>query len=405
MLGAMARPRSSLSLSRGRLLRLGAGAALALAALPAAASADEHDEPPPDPIPGNPPADEPAPEPPPSEEPPPREEGGEPPVLEPEAPPEDTPATPVPFALLDGALLGEDELWINGRLPVAVIVDNLPSGARPQAGLDRADLVYELLVEGGITRFLAVFHHWDAPLVLPVRSVRTPYLYLVSELDAILAHVGAAELEGPADAGSQMWDWGIRHLEEGRQPFLFGRDRARVAPHNAYTATVWLRGFATDAGWPGPPAIAPWTFKEDWAAPNPSEGAGRISYGFAGPFPPQRAFAVEWHFDPASNSYARVMGGAWHVDARSGNVLSARNVVVQFDSAMIVDRDGHVLYGSTGSGPAYVFQDGQVVAATWHKPERTARTRYLDRNGDEVAFNRGPTWVSLLPFGSPFSWE
>lgn len=394
-------PRRHAQISRARLLRLGAGAALAAATLPSLAAADEHDEPPADPAPAEPPPIEPAPEPPPPEAPDPAPVGDEG-----EPPPEPAPA-PLPFALLDGTLLSEDDAWaVNARLPIAVIIDNLPPGARPQAGLDRADLVYELLVEGGITRFLAVFHRQDAPLIEPVRSVRTPYLYLVSELDAVLAHVGAAELEGPANAGSQMREWGIRHLEEAVQPGIFARDRSRLAPHNAYTATAWLRGYATEAGWSGPPALHSWTFKEDWAAPNPAAGAaGRISYAFGGPLPPQRAFAVEWYFDPVANQYARVMAGAWHTDARSGQVLTARNIVVQFDTAAIVDYEGHLLYGSTGTGPAYIYQDGQVVTATWEKPERTARTRYRDGNGVEVAFNRGPTWVSLLPFGSPLSWE
>lgn len=391
----MSYPRRPQRWSRARFLRLAAGSAFA-ASLPSLAFADDEDEPPVAPSP------EPAPE---------------DPVTEPPLPAEPEPAEPsasvsgpapaLPAALLDGALLAEeDAAWINARLPVAVMVDNLPDGARPQAGLDRADLVYELLVEGGITRFLAVYHRLDAPLIEPVRSVRTPYLYLVSELDAILAHIGAAELEGPADAGSQMRDWGIRHLEEAVNPGVFARDRFRSAPHNAYTATTWLRAYGNEIGWWGPPAVQPWRFKDDWADINPADGGvGRVSYAFAGPFPAQRAFAVDWYFNPASNSYARAMAGAWHADARSGAVLSARNVVVQFDRAELVDREGHVLYGSTGEGPAYIFQDGQVVAATWVKPERTARTRYLDRNGVEVAFNRGPTWVSVVPYGSPFSWE
>lgn len=316
-------------------------------------------------------------------------------------------AEPPAAALLDGVPLPPEEAAeVNGRLPVAVMVDNLPGGARPQIGLDRADLVYELLVESGITRFLAVYLRQEAERIEPVRSVRTPFLYPVTELGAVLAHVGASETEGDADAGTQMAQWGVRHLEERLNPGAFWRDRARRAPHNAVTSTADVRAEAAAQGWSGPAEVEPWRFKDDLTVANPSGGVvGHIAFGFALDGPAQGDFAVDWYYDQEINGYRRWMAGRPHADGLTGVTLAARNVIVQFDEAAVVDHEGHVLYGSTGAGPAYVFLDGQLIEATWSKPAREQRTRYYDADGNEIRFNRGATWLAVLPHASPLWWE
>ncbi len=328
------------------------------------------------------------------------------PQLEGEPPP---PASePPPYAALDGTPLApEDAAWLNARHPLAVMIDNLPGDARPQWGLDRADLVYELLVEGGITRFMAVFHRQEADRIGPVRSVRTPYLWLVSEIDAVLAHVGAADTTGATDAASQMRMWSIRRLEEVTAPAVFWRDRSRPAPHNAVTSTFDLRAAAEEWGWPGPAAVAPWLYKDDHEALNlPTAAPARITYGFAvGDLPAQAPFWVDWRYDAGPNAYRRLMGGASHRDGITGVPLTARNVIVQFDSAEIINHEGHVLYASMGEGPAYIFLDGEMIEGVWTKRWREDRTRFWNPNGEEVRFNRGNTWVSVLPYGSPFGWE
>jgi hypothetical protein len=307
--------------------------------------------------------------------------------------------------LLSGVPLPDQEAAeINARLPLAVMVDNAPGAARPQYGLDHADLVYELLVESGITRYLAVYHQHDAALIEPVRSVRTPFLYIVSEVDAVLAHVGASETEGEADSRWQMGEWGIRHLEEREHWAPFRRDRARLAPHNVVTSTSALREEAAEQGWYGPPAVEPWLFKDDLLLYNPTAGVtGHISLGFG--TDPMDFARVDWYYDPNINGYRRYLAGRPHVDARSGATLSARNVIVQFDDAWLADHEGHVLYGSTGEGPALIFSDSQVMEAVWRKPSREARTRYVDPEGAEIRFNRGATWIAMLPHGSPVTWD
>lgn len=311
------------------------------------------------------------------------------------------------WALLDGVpLLPGEAAEVNARLPVAVMVDNLRGGARPQIGLDRADLVYELLVEAGITRFLAVYLRRDAEWVEPVRSVRIPYLYLVKELGAVLAHVGAAESPEEADAGSRLRDWNVRHVDAEKTPAPFWRDRRRPAPHNVVTSTAAVRAEAEAQGMRGPSVLDPWRFKDDLLGYNALGGfAVRIAFGFAWGGPPQPAYAVEWVYDHSFNGYRRSMGGRPHTDGHTGAQLTAKNVVVQFDRIAVVSSQGHVNYGSIGEGPAYVFLDGHVIEATWTKRDLDDRTRYWDAEGKEIIFNRGTTWVAILPYGSPLSWE
>lgn len=319
---------------------------------------------------------------------------------------EPAPAPPL-TALLDGVPVSPEEAAaLSGRLPLAVMIDNLPTGARPQIGLDRADLVYEMLVEGGITRFLAVYYRRDADRIEPVRSVRTPYVYLAAELDAVLGHVGAAEADGETDARYLLNYWGVRHLEEGLNPGAFWRDRYRAAPNNAVTSTRQLRAEAEAYGWTGPGRTALWLFKDDFAPGNQNGGpVGHVAFAFAGQFPPQYAFAVDWYWDSATNSYQRWMAGRPHADGLTGETLTAKNVIIQFDDARVAGREGYVLYSSAGEGAAFIFMDGQIIEVVWTKPGIEERTRYWNTNGEEILFNRGTTWVAVLPYGSPLEWE
>ena len=380
--------------NRRAFLRSGLALSAALAAgslAPRWAAGQEADAPAPDP---------PAEQPPPSE-PPPASAGEE----EPSA--GDLPVAADQPSLLDGVWLPPEEAaLVSARLPLAVVVDNLPEGARPQIGLNRADLVFETLVEGGITRFLALYQRRPAARIEPIRSVRIPHVYLASELDAPIVHVGAAETPGPSDARSQMQAWGLRNVEETSDPALFWRDRARSAPHNVATSTADLWAAAAASGWQGPPVADRWQFKDDFVEANRLAGTvGRASFAFGGLFPPQYAFAVDWTYDPDWNGYWRTMAGRPHRDGLTGDVLIAKNVVVAFYAAQIINQEGHVTYDLIGEGPASVFLDGQLIEAVWTKRRREDRTRLWDTAGVELQFNRGATWFALLPEGSPLAWE
>lgn len=309
--------------------------------------------------------------------------------------------------LLDGIVLSpEDAAQINTRLPVAVMIDNLVGVSRPQIGLDRADLVYEFLVEGGITRFMAVYLHNDVDVIEPVRSARTPSVILARELDAVLVHVGAAETEGTANAGRQMLEWGVKAIDGDHDKAPFQRDYSRRAPHNMVTSTRAIRERAAEHGWSGPPTLTPWLFRDGGSS---AEGEGQavseISYGFAARIPAQPAYSAAWSYDAGTNRYLRSMAGAAHVDGRSRARLAFDNVVVELHRASVVDREGHIVYEQVGEGVAWIFRDGRGTEARWQKGSTDERTRYWSPDGEELSLNRGTTWVALVPAGSPFRYR
>lgn len=286
------------------------------------------------------------------------------------------------------------------------MIDNLVS-ARPQVGLDKADLVFEAVAEGGITRFLAVYWRNEPGRVLPVRSARVYYLDWAAGLDAIYVHWGTARSSGPADVPSAISRLGLRRFDgfsTGR-PY-FDRDPDRPAPHDGIADTDALWELAAASGWSGPPAIETWQFKEDEPQRAQQEGATpapAIDLGFGGLFVSD--YAVRWQYDPDTNGYLRSQGGVPHTDGGSGDQIQARNVAVMVTSVRSAgDGTSHLLYDSTGSGEAVVFQDGVAIAGTWSKPDAHSRTRFFDPHGNEIAFNRGQTWIEVLSFRDPLTY-
>lgn len=304
--------------------------------------------------------------------------------------------TPVPhFALLDGVPLSDAEWGLRrARVPVAVMIDNAPP-AFPQAGLDRADIVYEAFVEGGITRFMAVFWRNDADLVMPVRSARTPFVILAAELGALFGHAGGADTYGDANAVGQIYEWGIKDLEA----FAPGSDVAyhrtpdRYAPYNLATSTGRLREAAGALAIGGLPTVASWRFRDDAGSPAPGPRAGGIEIDFQS----QRyaSAVIQWHWDDSSHAYLRFQSGGPHVDQVTKQQLRFKSVVVMRVPHRVADFAGHVVYDQFGEGPVSVFLDGRRVDGVWRKKDRADRTRFFDAAGQEIALERGPVFVEL----------
>jgi len=317
--------------------------------------------------------------------------------------------TPPPTepTLLDGVLVYPDQLAeIQGRLPLAVMFDNFVS-ARPQVGLENADLVFEVVAEGGITRFLGVFWRGEPGRIVPVRSARVYYLDWAAELGGIYVHWGWAKSSGAADVPSAVARLKLRHFDGFflESPYFF-RAPDRVGPHNGIADTDALWELAAKRGWAGPPQIEAWRFKEDEPGRAQAEGAAAaptIDLGFGGTL--SSNYSVRWQYDAASNGYLRSQGGAPHNDGGSGNQLQAKNVAVMITNARSAgDGTAHLLYDTVGGGDAVVFQDGVALPGTWARPDMASRTRFYDAAGDEITFNRGQTWLEVLAVGDPLGY-
>ena len=297
------------------------------------------------------------------------------------------------------------------RRPLAVMIEN-HSEARPQSGLSSADVVYEAVAEGGITRFMAVFYCGLTEVQIgPVRSARTYYLDWLGEYDALYAHVGGANTPGPADSLGQIIRYKVKDLNQFGIGFpTFWRDYQRLGhsvatEHTMYSTTQKLWEVGAKREWTNvdPLGVAwdksfiPWKFKDD------AKGIGtqKITVNF---WESQTGYQVEWNFDSTCNCYKRKNGGSEHTDLNTKKQLDPKNVVIQFERESNAN-DGyennvHLLYGTTGTGKALIFQDGQVIEGKWTKLSRVARTKYIDSTGKEIQFNKGQIWIQTVPEGS-----
>jgi hypothetical protein len=270
------------------------------------------------------------------------------------------------------------------RQAITVKIDN-NAQARPQAGLDRADVIYEEFTEG-ITRFVVVFQSSDAAQVGPVRSVRPGDPNIVKPLGGTLAFSGGspAVLDVVRAAG-------IPQITENDKDTLKRRS-GRKAPHNLYTDTAALYK-KTGAGTP-PPVFAPFL-----APGSPPTAAGatpatRISLSPA----PGVSAAYQW--DAAAGVWKRSTDGAPHM-LEGGAQIAPRNVIVQYTPYANFPADQKVKYPQVvGSGDAVVFIGGQQMKAKWSKASATAVTTFTDTAGKPLALAPGQTWVHLQPTGS-----
>ncbi len=303
-------------------------------------------------------------------------------------------ATVLSYAgLLDGVAMTASEWAARKDLPsLAIMIDNSPGGY-PHSGLDRADVIYEALVEGGLTRLMAVFWRQEADLVQPVRSARTPFVIWVSELGALYGHAGSADTYNDANSGGQIFEWGIQDLNafSPGSDVAYYRDDARYAPHNLSTTTVRLRKAATSLGFTKAPALAPWRYK----SPGPSSASLPAALGIEVNFSERRELSrvVQYHWDAAAGRYLRFAVGGPDIDAVTKKQLGAANVIVMRIPWRVLD-SGHVIYEQYGEGPVQVFLDGKVIHGTWKKADRSARTRFYDQDGNEIGLNRGPTIIA-----------
>ncbi|MEK7127506.1 MAG: DUF3048 domain-containing protein [Patescibacteria group bacterium] len=332
---------------------------------------------------------------------------------------------------LNGAMYTKPErdLW-ESRRPLGIMIEN-SKAARPQSGLSSADVVYEAVAEGGITRFLAVFYCQDADVVGPVRSARTYYLDWISEYgnSPLYAHVGGANTPGPANALGQINSYGWEAYNDLNQFSIgfptFYRDYERLGPdtateHTVYgvTSKIWdfaakkrdLTNVETDdrtgkvMAWNT--TFVSWKFKDDIAiAERPAAFSAQFGLSSS-----EASYAndyiVKWQYDKDSNAFLRFNGGVAHNDMNTNQQILAKNVVIQF-MTMSIANDGyseeghgtHTLYGDKGQGKAKILMDGKVTEATWTKKTRLDRTRFFDITGKEIALNRGLTWIEILPIG------
>ena len=271
------------------------------------------------------------------------------------------------------------------RPALGIKIDNAPQ-ARPQLGLGDADIVFEELVEGGVTRFLAVYQSSDPGEAGPVRSGREVDADIFPPFGGVLAISGAA-----APTYDVLFSAGLTVFEEGQAGGAIYRVADRPAPHNLNAIARRLWDSAADA----PPALPPWPI--DAAIPPGGSRIGNVRTAMSD------EYAHSWAWRPADGVFERGQNGTRHV-AADGEQIGAANVVyatVQVGAGGGVDSSGAatVSIALIDSGPATYLRDGQLFTGTWRKTARESQFEWLDAQGNPFPLAPGRTWVELLPAG------
>lgn len=309
----------------------------------------------------------------------------------------------------------ERDIW-EKRRPLAVMIENHEE-ARPQSGLSYADIVYEAVAEGGITRFMGIYYCGIAAYnigLAPVRSARTYFVDWVSEYDALYNHVGGAgqcnddTVDERAKALCQIERYGIKDMDQFGISFPicyrnYDRlDHTVATEHTMVCFSTKLYELAAKRNWtnvdeeniPWDKNYEPWKFKDEAKTADRGPG-GTVSFVH---WPDYEAeYGVAWTYDTATNAYKRANGGQPHLDLETKQQLTAKNVVIQFAKETDgVDDHAHIIYGTIGGGKALIFQDGKTIVGIWKKASRVARTKFYDEKGSEVEFSRGKIWIEVV---------
>lgn len=313
-----------------------------------------------------------------------------PPAEPPAAPPPEPEGEPSP---LSGLRFPAERLQ---RRPVMVVFDNHPN-ARPQTGLAEAEIVYEILVEGGITRMLALYLGPEVPVLGPVRSIRHYFLDLALGYDAILVYVGQSPRAGQEIQGLQ-----VPGLNDFTHGAAFWRSTARPRPHNLYTSTELIRTVAGQVGIDSAtgPTEGPFRFRAaaepDGTGETPAGApAGRVTVAYPGFL----GYQVTWSYDPERGAYTRTIGDATHVDGATQQPLAFKALILQELRATPIpgDEAGRLDMNWVGSGSLRILENGTVREGRWEKTTRRAMPRYLEADGMPVTLDPGRIWIMVVP--------
>jgi hypothetical protein len=268
--------------------------------------------------------------------------------------------------------------------PMAVMIDNM-AGARPQSGLQNADIVCEMPVEGGITRYMAIFHRLPAEKIGPVRSARSYFIDKAMEFNGVYVHCG-----GSPEALKDIQTWKVDSLNELKGEGNFWRTNDRKAPHNLYTSTKLVR--------------------EAMNKKKFSDKSGSYHFNFGDAFVDLKGIAaknilidyrshykVGYRYDETKKLYFRIINGSKLKDKETDTEITTVNIIVERVSAKVVDNIGRLELTGTGSGNGYLITGGKQVEIKWSKKDRQSKTLYTDLAGNPIELNKGNTWIQVIP--------
>lgn len=277
--------------------------------------------------------------------------------------------------------------------PIALMIDNVQA-AWPQAGLGDAYLVYEIIVEGGQTRIMAVFKDQDTAMIGPVRSSRHYYLDYALENDAIYGHFGWSP-QAQRDITALKVN-NLNGITNGSSAYWRASDV--YAPHNVFTSMEKLTNRATSLGYrltTEEDTLLNYSIDEiDLSKDTNSVVANSVSARYSS------SHYSSYTYDSVKKVYNRFMLGIEHTDKVTGEQYTAKNIII-IDVANHADPDnsdkGRQALENIGTGTGYYVTDGYAIPITWEKASRTSQTVYKKINGEEIIVNDGNTYIQIKP--------
>jgi len=283
--------------------------------------------------------------------------------------------------------------------PAVVMLDNQYS-ARPQAGLSQADHVYEILAEGRITRYMAVFQSGSPSPVGPVRSARPYFINKSLEYDPYYVHVGGSMQAMTDIINLNMAD--IDGLSSGAK--VFWRTRHKKIPHNMYSSADAIRNESLRKGYRQTGNFDAMIFNEATTAIG-GEVCNYVKATYKQPTNRDKVgYFIEFTFNAETKKYERSVNGKAHTDENDETRLTADNIIVQIAKHKVIDNEGRRDISLIGEGTGYFITNGEKLEITWKKADRYARTVYYDQKGEEVHFNPGNTWFQVVEGESTLGW-
>lgn len=277
--------------------------------------------------------------------------------------------------------------------PYAVMIDNIKY-AWPQTGLSDAFLIYEIIVEGGQTRLMALFKDQDTIKIGPIRSSRHYYLDYAMENDAIYVHFG-----GSGKAYSDIKSLGINNLDGlANSSGMAYRDTNRPAPHNVYASIANMKKYAEKKNYrltTDKDPLLNYSFSEvNLEEKSEAKTAVSVKVVYS------NLHTTSYNYDATNKLYTRKMNGIDHKDRVTGENYTFKNIIiikVKNDPLIDNSNKGRQEVYTIGKGNGYFITNGYYIPITWEKSTRSAQTIFKDLAGKEIKVNDGKTFIQIQP--------
>jgi hypothetical protein len=277
----------------------------------------------------------------------------------------------------------------NSKPSFMAMIEN-SSQARPQSGLSYADIIYETSAEGGIPRFIALFHDNSPEVIGPLRSVRPYFLDIAKEFNLPFAHCGGSE-----DALTTISkDKSLMSINEISEGSYFWRDNKRVAPHNLYTSSDNINKYISSKNLEikNTPFLS---FNIEYYRDSNLAEASNLSITI------NKGYNTSYTYK--DGLYTKSMDGKESVDAINNTPLTFSNIIIQETNISLSSDNLHLNIDLLGKGEGYILSQGKVVDITWEKPANDSRTTLYDKSGNKVPLSPGKTIWHIVDKKSPVS--